>query len=150
MICVVQRVSSASVEVTDPPHAASIASGLLVLAAAEPDDDAGVLTWMANKLSNLRIFADDAGRMNRSVLDIEGSVLLISQFTLAGNCDKGHRPSFIGAATPEQAEPLIEQLGQRIAATGVPVRTGVFAATMAVTSVNDGPVTVILQRAGDR
>ncbi len=150
MLCVVQRVSSASVEVEVPQHKASIDTGLLVLAAAEPSDDDDVIAWTAKKLANLRIFADDAGRMNRSVLDIEGSVLLISQFTLAGNCDKGNRPSFIAAAPPEQAEPLIEQLGQGIAAHGIPVETGVFGATMRVTLVNEGPVTIIVQRRPDR
>ncbi len=150
MICVVQRVSSASVEVESPQHKSSIKSGLLVLAAAEPSDDDAVITWTVNKLVNLRIFADDSGRMNRSVQDIEGEVLLISQFTLAGNCNKGHRPSFIGAAPPGQAAPMSEQLGRGIRATGVPVQTGVFGATMRVTSVNEGPVTIIVQRTDDR
>lgn len=144
MIAVVTRVSAASVEVVECTHA--ITAGLLVLLAVEAEDTEHTVAWMANKLSHLRIFPDETDRMNRSVLDTGGSILLISQFTLAGDCTKGHRPSFVGAAAPEFAEPTYEAVAAALRDThGVGVRTGVFGATMRVTSVNEGPVTLVIR-----
>lgn len=145
MRCVVQRVSSARVEVTDSDHVASIGEGLCVLVAVEPDDTDETITWMARKVTHLRVFRDDDDRMNRSVIDIGGRVLLVSQFTLVGDCTGGHRPSFIGAAEPEQARTQYEALARAIEDDhGVPVGTGVFGAAMQVHLVNDGPVTLII------
>ena len=146
MIAVVQRVSAASVTVAHPPHLAEIQQGLLVYAAIEPDDGPETVEWMANKLVSLRIFPDADGKMNLNVSTIQGEILLISQFTLAGNCDKGHRPSFIGAAPPDEAAPMIEQLAACLREKGTPVETGVFGAEMSVKSLNEGPVTLILRR----
>jgi D-tyrosyl-tRNA(Tyr) deacylase len=144
VIAVVTRVSSASVEV-DGAHEA-IGVGVLVLLAVEPGDSEHTVRWMAKKLSHLRVFPDEQGRMNRSVLDTHGSILLISQFTLAGDCMKGHRPSFIGAAPPEMAEPTYEALAEGLRSEyGLTVRTGVFGAAMRVSSVNEGPVTLIIR-----
>ncbi len=144
MIAVVTRVSSASVEVEQAKE--TIGPGLLVLLAVEPDDTDQSVAWMAKKLSHLRIFPDEHERMNRSVVDTDGSVLLISQFTLAGDCMKGHRPSFIGAAAPELAEPTYEAVAAALHSEyGLHVRTGVFGAAMRVSSVNEGPVTLIIR-----
>jgi D-tyrosyl-tRNA(Tyr) deacylase len=144
VISVVQRVSSASVDVAVKDVQSAIGRGLLVLISIEPRDTADDVAWMANKLANLRIFPDEQGLMNESVADVDGSVLLISQFTLSGNCTKGHRPSFISAAPPEQAEPLYESLATAIRGHGLPVETGVFGAAMKVQSTNEGPVTLII------
>ena len=144
MIAVVTRVSAASVEVEGFREA--IGTGLLVLLAVEPGDTDHAVAWMAKKLSHLRVFPDEEDRMNRSVLDIGGSVLLVSQFTLAGDCTKGHRPSFIGAAPPEVAEPAYEAVADAMRVEyGLEVRTGGFGAAMQVYSVNEGPVTLIIQ-----
>jgi D-tyrosyl-tRNA(Tyr) deacylase len=147
MIAVVQRVSEASVTVESDGYRETIGRGLCVLLAVERGDTEPVVEWMANKLANLRIFADEAGKMNRSALDVGGAVLLISQFTLAGDCTRGHRPSFERAADPDLGRRLYEQVAERLAAEfGVAVRTGIFGAKMQVSLVNDGPVTVILHR----
>ncbi len=145
MIAVVQRVSSASVTTQTPPRRASIGTGLLALVAVEPADGDQAIAWMARKLSGLRVFQDAEGRMNRSVSDCKGQLLLVSQFTLAGDCTKGNRPSFVGAADPAVAAPILERLAHRLEASGIPVKTGVFGAHMSVDLVNDGPVTLILQ-----
>lgn len=146
MKAVITRVSSASVSVGATGYHETIAEGLLVLVSIEPDDTQKSVAWMAKKASHLRIFPDDAGRMNRSLLDQMGEVLLISQFTLSGDCTKGHRPSFISAAPPELAQPLYLALGEAIHAEyGLTVKYGVFGATMRVSSVNEGPVTLIVQ-----
>ena len=150
MIAVVQRVTSASVEVADPPHRAAIDTGLLVLVAIEPDDSEQTVAWMARKLVSLRVFPDEEGRMNLSLPEVKGRILLISQFTLAGNCEKGHRPSFIGAAPPEQAAPMMDDLAAAIRSHGTEVGTGVFGGDMRVESVNQGPVTLVLKRVEKR
>lgn len=146
MIAVVQRVTSARVDVPETDHTACIHAGLVVLLAVEPQDTADTAAWMSHKLAHLRIIADDDGRMNRSILDTDGQVLLVSQFTLAGDCSKGHRPSFIGAANPDLGRHLYEAVAESLDQThGVTTRTGVFGASMQVSLVNDGPVTLILQ-----
>jgi D-tyrosyl-tRNA(Tyr) deacylase len=147
VIAVVQRVREASVSVEEDGYSAVIGQGLCVLLAVEGGDTEQPADWMANKLARLRIFADEQGRMNRSVLDVGGEVLLISQFTLAGDCARGHRPSFEGAAEPQLGRELYERVAERLAAEhGVVVKTGVFGAMMQVSLVNDGPVTVIVHR----
>ncbi len=147
MIAVVQRVREASVSVEAEGYDARIGRGLCVLLAVEGGDTEQPADWMANKLARLRIFADEQGRMNRSVLDVGGEVLLISQFTLAGDCTRGHRPSFDNAAEPQLGRRLYERVAQRLAGeSGVVVKTGVFGAMMQVSLVTDGPVTVIVQR----
>ena len=149
MIAVVQRVKRASVSVEEPPHHAAIEAGLLILLGVEEGDTETQAHWMAGKLAKLRIFRDDQGRMNHSVLDIGGEVLVVSQFTLAGDCSRGHRPSFVRAADPEVAETLYDQVVQHLRDDhDLPVGTGVFGGMMQVELVNDGPVTIIL-RSGD-
>lgn len=143
MRAVVQRVSSARVEV-DGSVCAGIERGLLVLLGVARDDGAGAAEWMANKLVGLRIFEDHEGKLNLSVQDVGGSILLVSQFTLVGDCRKGRRPSFSQAAPPEDAGRLYEDVAQRLREGGVSVATGVFRARMALHLVNDGPVTLIL------
>ena len=143
MRSVVQRVARASVRV-DRQVVGEVGHGLLVLlgvAEGDSDDDA---RWMADKLAQLRIFEDDAGKMNRSVQDVGGSILLVSQFTLLGDTRKGNRPSFVGAAPPEAANALYESVASLLRARGLPVAQGVFRAHMEVESVNDGPVTLLL------
>ena len=105
---------------------------------------------MADKLVGLRIFADDAGKMNRSVVESGGGVLVISQFTLLGDVRKGRRPSFVHAAAPELADPLVQQVAERVAGHDVPVATGEFGAHMEVDLVNDGPVTIVLESSGGK
>jgi D-tyrosyl-tRNA(Tyr) deacylase len=147
VIAVVQRVREASVSVEAEGYDARIGRGLCVLLAVEREDTEPLARWMANKLAHLRVFPDDEGKMNRSVLDVGGEVLLISQFTLAGDCAKGHRPSFVNAAEPQLGRRLYERVAERLADDhGVPARTGVFGALMQVSLINDGPVTVIVQR----
>jgi len=144
MRILIQRGSSASVAV-DAAVVSAIGPGLLVLLGIEEADEEGDLEWLCQKLLNLRIFADQAGAMNLSVLDTGGEILLISQFTLHASCKKGNRPSFIRAARPEKALPLYEGFGQRLAGgLGKPVGMGVFGAHMEVALVNDGPVTIWL------
>jgi D-aminoacyl-tRNA deacylase len=139
----VQRVSRARVLIAGDVRA-EIDRGLLVLlGVARGDGDAGARR-LAGKVARLRVFEDDEGRFDRSVLDIGGAALVVSQFTLIADTAKGNRPSFIEAAPPEQAEPLYERFTEELAALGVPVETGVFGARMAVELVNDGPVTIVL------
>jgi D-tyrosyl-tRNA(Tyr) deacylase len=150
MKAVVQRVSSASVDV-DGGRVATIGRGLLVLVGIEQTDDPGDRAWLAEKLPNLRVFEDAEGKMNLSVADTRGEILLVPNFTIAGDARKGRRPSFDKAMRPERAEPEFNLLAAAIGASGVPVRTGIFRATMAVSLVNDGPVTILLDsRAGAR
>lgn len=145
MRCVVQRVSEAQVEV-DGSVVGVIEHGVLVLVGIAEGDTDDQLRWMADKIARLRIFDDEAGRFDRSVLDVGGSVLSVSQFTLLGDVRKGTRPSFTNAAQPDVAKPAWERFNEFVAATGVPVETGVFAAHMRVSLVNDGPVTITLER----
>lgn len=126
---------------------ASIGRGLVLLVCVEAGDDGAVIDWGADKAARLRIFEDEAGKMNRSLLDIGGGALVISQFTLAGDTSRGNRPSFTGAARPEVAAPLVERFASRLEAEhGVVVGRGVFGATMRVELVNEGPVTVLIER----
>lgn len=144
MRAVVQRVSSCSVTVDDVV-VGRIGHGLLVLLGINVDDAEKDVVYLADKVVNLRIFEDDAGKMNRSVLDVQGGVLVVSQFTLYGDCRQGRRPSFITAARPEQAEPLYRSFVAEVKGLGArDVATGTFQATMAVSLVNDGPVTLLV------
>jgi D-tyrosyl-tRNA(Tyr) deacylase len=143
MRALVQRVTRAAVDVEGRTTGA-IGPGLLVLLAVAPDDGDAQVAWMAGKLARLRVFPDEDGRMNRSLADTGGSALIVSQFTLYGDCRRGNRPSFVGSAPPERAEPLYERLCAALEAEGVPVARGVFGAVMAVSLVNDGPVTVLV------
>ncbi|MGA8039458.1 MAG: D-aminoacyl-tRNA deacylase [Acidimicrobiia bacterium] len=144
MRLVVQRVSSASVTV-GASRVASIGLGLLVLVGIAPTDEPADVAVAAGKLPVLRLFPDDSGAMNRSLVEVGGSILAVSQFTLLADVTKGRRPSFTAAAPPETAAPLFEELVERIAAGGVTVESGVFGALMEVELVNDGPVTLILE-----
>jgi D-tyrosyl-tRNA(Tyr) deacylase len=144
MRAVLQRVSRASVTV-DGAVIGQIGQGLLVLLGVAQTDTAEQARWLAEKIVGLRIFADAEDKMNRSVADVGGGVLVVSQFTLYGDCQKGRRPSFIDAAPPEIAIPLYEEFVNAVKAQGIPVATGRFGAMMQVELVNDGPVTVILE-----
>jgi D-tyrosyl-tRNA(Tyr) deacylase len=140
----VQRVTEASVSVSGQVVGA-IAHGLCVLVGITHTDDDDVARRLAVKVANLRVFDDDAGVMNRSLLDQGGSALVISQFTLYGDTRRGRRPSWTDAAPPTVAEPLVKEFVKRLANEGVTVETGVFGAEMQVALVNDGPVTVLLE-----
>ncbi|MET0439246.1 MAG: D-aminoacyl-tRNA deacylase [Devosia sp.] len=142
MRALVQRVQSASVTV-DGEITGQIGPGLLVLVCAMQDDTDDLSDWLAQKIAKLRIFQDDAGKMNRSLLDIGGSALVVSQFTLAADT-KGNRPGFSRAAPPERGRDLYEKFSAALAATGTPVANGIFGADMKVALVNDGPVTIWL------
>ena len=143
MRSVVQRVARAAVRV-DRQVVGEIGHGLLVLLGVAGGDSDADARWMADKLAQLRIFEDEGGKMNRSVQDVGGGVLLVSQFTLLGDARKGNRPSFVGAAPPEEANALYESVAALLRARGLPVAQGVFRAHMEVESVNDGPVTLLL------
>ena len=144
MRVVIQRVSEASVTV-DGKVTGAIGKGLLVLAGFEDSDTADDLRWMASKLVNLRIFPDDAGVMNRSLIETEGELLIVSQFTLHGMTKKGNRPSYIRAARPEVAIPLYESFITECQSLINPtIRTGIFGADMKVALINDGPVTITI------
>ena len=143
MRAVVQRVSGASVSVEEEVIA-RIGRGLLVLLAAGENDGPEEACYVAEKLAGLRIFEDAQGKMNLSALDVSGAVLLVSQFTLYGDCRKGRRPSFTRAARPEQAEELYELVASKLAERGLEIECGKFGAEMQVALVNDGPVTVLL------
>jgi D-aminoacyl-tRNA deacylase len=139
----VQRVSSASVEV-EGERVGQIGQGLLLLVGVTHDDTVEDAEFLAGKIANLRIFEDDAGKMNRSALELQLAVLVVSQFTLYGNARKGRRPSFIDAAAPDVANPLINHLAAQLRQLGLTVESGEFGARMAVGLVNDGPVTIWL------
>ena len=144
MRAVIQRVSEASVTINGAVKAA-IARGLLVLLAVEDTDTAEDIEWLAGKIVRLRIFTDEAGLMNLGVQDVQGEILLISQFTLFASTKKGNRPSFIRSAKPDVAIPLYEQFITRLTAElGRPIHTGAFGADMKVALVNDGPVTLCI------
>ena len=144
MKAVIQRVRNTTLSVGGK-IISEISSGLAVYLGVTHGDTPAQAAAMAKKIVQLRIFEDDAGKMNRSVREAGGEVLLISQFTLYGDCSRGNRPSFIAAARPEQAEPLYEEVARAIAAQGVAVRTGVFGADMKIEQCNDGPVTIVYE-----
>lgn len=144
MRAVVQRVTRAAVRVDDET-VGEIGRGVLVLLGVAAGDDAPKADRMADKIAALRIFPDAAGQFDRSLRDVGGAALVVSQFTLYGDASKGRRPSFSDAARPEKAEPLYERVAARIASHGVRVATGRFGAAMAVELVNDGPVTILIE-----
>jgi D-tyrosyl-tRNA(Tyr) deacylase len=143
MRAVIQRVTRAGV-VVDNQQIAAIDTGLLVLLGVENGDDERAAAYLANKTADLRIFEDTAGKMNLSILDCNGKVLVVSQFTLLADCRKGRRPGFSAAAPPKQAEPLCSYFIEELRRRGLEVQTGKFQADMAVELVNDGPVTILL------
>jgi D-tyrosyl-tRNA(Tyr) deacylase len=142
MRCIIQRVSSASVTV-DGKVIGEVGPGMLVLVCAMQRDTAKEADWLARKAVNLRIFRDDDGRMNRSLLDVDGEALIVSQFTLAAET-KGNRPGFSSAAAPEDGRWLYEHFSSQVAALGIKVANGSFGADMQIALVNDGPVTIWL------
>lgn len=144
MRVVVQRVTYARVEV-DGAVVGEIGPGLLVLLGVGKGDTEADAEFLAGKVAGLRIFSDDQGKMNRSVMEAGGSVLAVSQFTLYGDCRKGRRPSFDAAAAPEDANALYEHFVAALRQTGVPTATGVFQADMKVSLLNDGPVTLLVE-----
>lgn len=144
MIAVIQRVTEAAVRI-DGHVNGQIETGLLVLLGIAHTDTAADLQWLASKIVSMRIFSDEEGKMNKSIQDIDGNILLISQFTLLASTKKGNRPSFIEAARPEIAIPLYEQMITELGnLLGKPVQTGIFGADMKVSLVNDGPVTIVI------
>lgn len=145
MITVIQRATSASVTVEDK-IVGQIGQGIMILLGIEKGDVEAQADWLVDKISGLRIFNDDDGKMNRSVVDIGGALLVVSQFTLAGNCNKGKRPSFDTAAPADEGKRLYEYFVASARNRGLPVETGIFQADMQVALVNDGPVTFILER----
>ena len=148
MRLVIQRVSLASVTV-EGQVVGRCGAGFCVLAGVKNGDTPTEARWLANKVANLRVFEDDAGKMNLSLLDVKGAALVVSQFTLYANAQRGRRPDFVDAARPEQAEPLIAYFVEQLRAEGVPTQTGVFRALMQVEIHNDGPVTIILEKEWD-
>jgi D-tyrosyl-tRNA(Tyr) deacylase len=143
MRAVVQRVTQARVEVADQ-IVGEIGAGLLVLLAVARDDTPADADYLADKIANLRIFEDDDRKMNRSVLDIGGAILVVSQFTLYGDVRRGRRPSYSDAAEPEKANQLYQYFAGQLRSLGLKVETGVFQATMKVSLTNDGPVTILI------
>ncbi len=148
MRALLQRVSSAAVTV-DGRVVGAIERGFVVLLGVTHRDREAEAAWLARKVAGLRLFEDEQGKMNRALADVQGSVLLVSQFTLYGDARKGRRPSFTDAARPEQAEPLVDYFGAVLREQGLTVATGVFGAVMQLTIHNDGPVTLILEREAD-
>lgn len=146
MRAVVQKVSQAEV-VIDGKVNGKIGNGLLVLIAVKESDSKEIAEWMINKILGLRVFPDDAGKMNLSVTDVEGSLLIVSNFTLYGDCRKGMRPSYSESASPAKAEPLYDMFVEMMRnSTQLQVETGVFGAMMDVNLINDGPVTLIIDK----
>lgn len=143
MKAVVQRVNSASVEINNKLYS-SIKSGILVLFCVEKNDSEQNIDWFVKKILSLRIFEDSQQKMNLSVKDIQGEILVVSQFTLAADCKKGSRPSFDNAELPQRAEKLYEIFIQKLKMSDIPVQTGEFGAMMNVSLVNNGPVTFVL------
>ena len=144
MRVLLQRVTAASVTV-EGSVVGEIGAGLCLLVGVTHADDAAAATKLAAKVANLRVFDDDKGVMNRSLLDTGGAALVISQFTLYGDTARGRRPSWVDAARPEQAAPLVDAFARDLGALGVPVASGLFGAHMEVALVNDGPVTLLLE-----
>jgi D-tyrosyl-tRNA(Tyr) deacylase len=145
MRAVVQRVSRGSVSVGGEVVGA-IGQGVVVLVGVTHDDTEEKAGWLARKIAGLRIFEDHAGKINASLLDVDGAALVVSQFTLYADTRKGRRPGFTDAALPEVAEPLVEKFAQALRGQGVPVETGIFGADMLVEIHNNGPVTILLER----
>jgi D-aminoacyl-tRNA deacylase len=144
MRVVIQRVSAASVTINEDLTSA-IENGLLILVGIEEADNTDDIEWLCKKIAELRIFSDDEGKMNLSVTDVEGDVLVVSQFTLHASTKKGNRPSYLKAAKSDKAIPLYEQFTAHLSLTlGKPVKTGVFGANMQVSLINDGPVTILI------
>lgn len=144
MRAVLQRVREARVTV-DGAEVGAIGRGILILLGVEKGDAEADVDWLVRKTVELRIFEDEEGKMNRSLQETGGALLAVSQFTLAGNCDKGRRPSFDTAAAPAEGKRLYELFVERVRQTGLPVATGIFQADMQVALVNDGPVTFLLE-----
>ncbi|RNC64965.1 MAG: D-tyrosyl-tRNA(Tyr) deacylase [Desulfuromonadales bacterium] len=144
MKAVIQRVSEARV-VVDGEVVGAIGRGILVLLGVEKGDEERDAAWLTEKIAGLRIFEDEAGKMNLSVREVEGAILAVSQFTLAGNCAKGRRPSFDTAAPPDEGKRLYDRFVELMRENNLPVETGIFQADMKVTLTNDGPVTFILE-----
>lgn len=144
MRAVVQRVTQGSVTV-QAETVGRIGAGLLILLGVAEDDDAQDADWMAAKIAHLRIFEDDAGKLNRSLLDVQGEMLVVSQFTLYGDCRKGRRPSFAKAAAPEKGESLYLRFVAQVRQQGITVATGRFRRQMDVALVNNGPVTLFIE-----
>lgn len=144
MIAVVQRVTEGKVHV-DGQTIGEIGPGLLVLLGVSKSDEEKEADYLADKVANLRILEDEDGKMNRSLMETGGEMLVVSQFTLLGDCRKGRRPSFVEAAPPEKAERLYDYFVYQVRSKGIPVSTGQFQARMAVSLVNDGPVTLVLE-----
>ena len=145
MRALIQRVSEAEVWVDNRPVSA-IKRGLLIFLGVQKDDTSAAADYLAQKISRLRIFEDDAGKMNLSVADIKGELLAVSQFTLAGDTSRGNRPGFETAAKPELAQPLYDYFVERLRATGLCTATGIFQADMQVKLINDGPITFMLEK----
>ncbi|MBQ7241448.1 MAG: D-tyrosyl-tRNA(Tyr) deacylase [Firmicutes bacterium] len=143
MRAVVQRVLNANVKIEGKVHA-EIEKGLLVLLGVRPEDDEKAMEYMTDKLTNIRIFEDENGKMNKSVKDIGGEILIVPNFTLYGDARKGRRPGFTAAGSPAEAQKVFEKFVENIKGAGVPVKTGVFQADMNVNISNDGPVTILL------
>lgn len=148
MKVVVQRVSHASVTIADRV-AGEIGQGLLLLVGFGRIEERSDLEWMARKVVGLRIFRDEEGKMNRSVVDVGGAILIVSQFTLYGDARKGNRPSFVQAGDPAESEALYRQFVEMVRSAGVRVETGEFGADMQVELLNDGPVTLLIERGGN-
>jgi D-tyrosyl-tRNA(Tyr) deacylase len=145
MRVVVQRVEKGKVTV-DERTVAEIGHGVVILIGIGPEDGEEQASYLAKKIANLRIFADDEGKTNLSLLDVGGEAIVVSQFTLYADTRKGRRPSFINAAPPEIAEPLVERFAKLLEAAGVPTQSGEFGAKMSVEIFNDGPVTIWIER----
>ncbi len=143
MRAVIQRVGWAEVWVNGQPIA-RIGQGILVLLGVHKDDTDADVDWLAPKVAHLRVFEDEAGKLNRSLLEVNGAALVVSNFTLYGDCRKGRRPSFTESAPYEQGRALYDAFCQRLAAEGIPVQTGAYGETMQVRLQNDGPVTLII------
>lgn len=144
MKAVLQRVKRASVTV-DGEVVAEIGKGLLILLGIAPEDSMNVAEQLADKIAHLRIFEDEAEKLNLSLLDVDGAAIVVSQFTLFADTSRGRRPSFIGAAKPDLAAPLVDAFAKMLADQGVPTQKGVFGAHMDVELVNDGPVTIMME-----
>lgn len=143
MRVVIQRVSASSVKVDDMT-VGEIAAGFMLLIGIDEEDETADADWLVQKILNLRVFGDEEGKMNRSIIDIKGEILCISQFTLIADYKKGNRPSFIKAAKPDKAIPLFEYFKNEIAKSGLKTESGIFGADMKVSLVNDGPVTILM------